>query len=345
MKIFYASVIEKHAGWGSEYFINKSLRNLGHETYCVDYRKDRYRLYRRFVNAPECDAFLLQRGDYFPIPLIRSIQVPRFFLTTELVSRCRDQERLLKSGLFDHIFLHTKNCVNTVISRNWVKPGQSSLLLLTFDENLHRKIPGIVKDIDLLFVGWLSKRRRAILKKISSQFNCLATAAYGEDLVRLANRAKIVLNIHAEDFPDTETRVFETLGCGSFLLSERLSSENPFSERELVQFEDIEDLMKKIRYFLEHDEERETIAEHGHAAALANHTYAHRARQIIETMSFYLNRGNKEKSKTIRRGRELRMYALAEPFVPVYYTCVKKLFPWLRKIRRAWQKNNAPKNR
>ena len=338
MKIFDASVIEKHAGWGSEYFINKSLRNLGHETYCVDYRKDRYRLYRRFVNAPECDAFLLQRGDYFPIPLIRSIQVPRFFLTTELVSRCQDQERLLKSGLFDHIFLHTKNCVDTVISENWVKPEQCSLLLLTFDENLHRKIPGTTKDIDLLFVGWLSKRRKNILKKISSRFNCLATAAYGEGLVRLANRAKIVLNIHAEDFPDTETRVFETLGCGSFLLSERLSSENPFSERELVQFEDIEDLMKKIRYFLEHAEEREAIAEQGHASALKSHTYAHRARQIIETISPYLNRGNRENGKIVRHGQDLRMYALVEPFIPVYYIYVKKLLPCLRKIRRVWQK-------
>jgi len=338
MKIFYASVIEKHAGWGSEYFINRSLRNLGHETYCVDYRKDRYRLYRRFVNAPECDAFLLQRGDYFPIPLIKSIRVPRFFLTTELVSRCQDQERLLKSGLFDHIFLHTKNCVDTVISRNWAKPGQCSLLLLSFDENLHRKIPGTVKDIDLLFVGWLSERRKNILKKISSQFNCLATAAYGEDLVRLANRAKIVLNIHAEDFRDTETRVFETLGCGSFLLSEQLSSENPFSERELVQFENIEDLMEKIRYFLEHDEEREAIAEQGHASALKNHTYARRARQIIETISPYLNRGNREKGKTVRPDRELRIYALTEPFIPVYYTYVKKLLPCLRKIRCAWQK-------
>ena len=332
MKIFYVSAIEKHAGWGSEHFTNKSLHNLGHETYCVDYRKDRYRLYRRFVNAPECDAFLLQRGDYFPIPLIKSIQVPRFFLTTELVSRCQDQERLLKSGLFDHIFLHTRNCVDTVISRNWVKPGQSSLLLLTFDENLQRKIPGTVKDIDLLFVGWLSKRRRTILKKISSQFNCLATSAYGEDLVRLSNRAKIVLNIHAEDFLDTEYRVFETLGCGSFLLSERLSSENPFSERELVQFEDTEDLMKKIRYFLDHTEERETIAEQGHASALKNHTYTHRARQMVETMSLYRNRQNREKSKTVRRGRDLRVYALAEPFIPVYYTYVKKLLPCLRKI-------------
>ena len=334
MKICYASVIEKHAGWGHEYFLNKALAGLGYETYCIDYRKDRRRLYRRFVNAPECDAFLLQRGDYFPIPLIKSIRVPRFFWATELVSRNRDQDRILKSGIFNHIFLHSRDCVNTVTSRNWVKPDKCSVLLNAFDDNLHRKIPGVTKNIDLLFVGWLSKRRKTILKKISSRFNCLATAAYGEDLVRLTNRARIVLNIHAEDFLDTETRVFETLGSGSFLLSERLSSENPFSERELVQFENTEDLIKKIRYFLEHDEEREAIAERGHAAALANHTYTHRAQQIIETVSPYLQKDEERKIPFIRHGKDLRLYALSEPFLMVHYLYVKKVLPYLPKIRR-----------
>ena len=338
MKIFYANVIEKNAGWGSDYFLDKALRGLGHETYCVDYRKNRYRLYQRFINAPDCDAFLLQRGDYFPIPLIKSLQIPRFFLTTELVSRCRDQERLLKSGLFDHIFLHTRNCIDTIISKNWVKPSQCSLLLPAFDENLQRKIPGTVKDIDLLFVGRLSSRRRIILQKIASRFNCLVTKAFGEDLVRLFNRTKIILNIHTEDFLDIETRVFETLGCGSFLLTEQLSSENPFSDRELVQFEDTEDLMKKIRYFLDHNEEREAIAERGHVSNLKNHTYTHRAQQILEVMSSLLKPAPENNCGTVRRSRDLRIYALAEPFIPVYYTYVKKLLPCLRKIQRAWQK-------
>ena len=338
MKILYANVIEKHAGWGSEYCINKALRALGHETYCVDYRKNRYRLYRRFINAPDCDAFLLQRGDYFPIPLIKSLRIPRFFLTTELVSRCRDQERLLKSGLFDHIFLHTRNCVDMVISKNWVKPNQCSLLLLAFDENLQRKIPGTVKDIDLLFVGHLSSRRRIILRKIASRFNCLITEVFGEEMVCLFNRAKIILNIHAEDFLDTETRVFEALGCGSFLLTEQLSSENPFSNRELVQFKDIEDLMRKIRYFLDHDEEREAIAERGHLAALKNHTYTHRAQQMVGIISSFLKPAPENNYGTIKCNLDLRMYALMEPFVPVYYFCVKKILPLWRKTHRIWKK-------
>ncbi|MFH2069039.1 MAG: glycosyltransferase [Candidatus Omnitrophota bacterium] len=327
MKILYANVIEKNAGWSSEYFINKALLALGHETYCVDYRKDRRRLYQRFITAPDCDAFLLQRGDYFPIPLIKSFRIPRFFWATELVSRCRDQDRLLRSGLFDRVFLRSKDCINAVTSRGWAESNRCSIMTNScFDENFHRKIPGVVKDIDLLFVGRMSRRRKAILEKVSSGFKCLSAAAYGEALVRFANRAKIMLNIHAEDFPDTETRVFETLGSGSFLLTEQLSSENPFSERELVQFKDTEDLMKKIRYFLDHEEEREAIAARGHAAALQNHTFTHRAQQIVETISPYLEQKKGEHGEFIRRGRDLRMYALSEPFLPVYYCILKKFF-------------------
>ncbi|MFA5393869.1 MAG: glycosyltransferase [Candidatus Ratteibacteria bacterium] len=331
MKIFYASVIEKNAGWGSEYFLDKALRGLGHETYCVDYRKNRYRLYKRFINAPDCDAFLLQRGDYFPTPLIKSLRVPRLFLASELVSRNRDQDRLLKSRLFDHTFLHSKDCIHAVTSRNWVKPDKCSLLLSAFDDNFHRKNPEIVRDIDLLFVGRMSNRRRIILQKIAPRFNCLVTKAFGKEMVRLFNRAKIVLNIHNEDFLDTETRVFETLGCGSFLLTEQLSSENPFSEHELVQFKNTEDLMRKIRYFLDHQEEREAIAERGHSAALKNHTYTHRARQIAEVMSSFLKPVPENSRGTIRRGLDLRMYALAEPFMPIKYYVLKKIIPRCRK--------------
>lgn len=332
MKIFYANVIEKNAGWGSEYFINKALHALGHETYCVDYRKNRYRLYRRFVNAPDCDAFLLQRGDYFPIPLIKSLQIPRFFWATELVSRCRDQDQLLKSGLFDHIFLRSNNCLDSVVSRGWVEPNKCSLMTNScFDKSLHRKIPGTTKEIEVLFVGRMSDRRRVILQKVTSRFNCLVTKTFGEEMVRLFNRAKIILNIHAEDFPDIETRVFEALGCGSFLLTEQLSSENPFSDRELVQFEDTEDLMKKIRYFLDHNEEREAIAERGHLAASKNHTYTHHAQQMVKVMSSLLKPAPENNCGTIRRGLDLRIYALAEPFLPVWYYSLKKIFPRFRK--------------
>jgi len=98
---------------------------------------------------------------------------------------------------------------------------------------------------------------------------------------RLFNRAKIVLNLHSEDFPDTETRVYEALGSGAFLLTEPLSAENPFSVGEdLVEATGVDGLLKAIDFYLSQPEKLQTIAKHGLGAA-QNHTYAARARTIL----------------------------------------------------------------
>ena len=301
MKILYVNVIECNAGWGAEVFVDKGFRNLGHTTHCIDYRKNRDQLHHLFTELPEHDVFLLQRGDYFPIDLIESVRVPRFFWASELVSRCRDQDRLLSSGLFDHIFFRTKRCIETAVSYGWVKRDRCSILLSGFDETIHRMNPDIKRDIEILFVGLITPRRKTLLEKLQSNFNVTIASAFGSKLVQLFNRSKIVLNIHAEDYKDTETRVFEALGCGSFLLTERLSEENPFSCEHLVEFETFDELCDKIEYYLDHTKERDTIAMQGYAEAVARHTYTHRADEIAKTMSAYLPKLNQQNENQITR--------------------------------------------
>ncbi len=315
MRIFYVNVIEQNAGWGAEWFVNKALLGLGHTTYCVDFRKNRHKLYRHFLNAPESDVFFLQRGDYFPIPLIRSIQVPRFFWATERFAP--DQDRLLKCGLFNHIFFQTHDWMERAIQNHWVDRGKCSVILNGFDEELHRRIPNIQRDIDVLFLGSMTPRREKILNEVKSRFNVTTASAFGEEMVRLFNRAKIVLNLHSFEFLDTETRVFEALGCGAFLLTERLSQENPFSQNELVEFDTVDDLYDKIQYFLTHDKERNRIAECGHATAVRSYTYTQRAEEIIGVMSSYVGISSERKGDTVRRDWRLHVYGMSEPFINV----------------------------
>ncbi len=345
MKILYASVIELHAGWGAEWFLNRGLQALGQNTYCIDYRKYRNQLYQRFITSPECDVFFLQRGDGFPLPIIRSFQTPRLFYTSELVSRCRDHDPLLKSGLFDHVFLRTPTCIDTVVGKGWLGYEQCSVLLSAFDENIHRPLPGVIKDIDVLHVGSITDRRRKFLTTLSSVCRLTSTSAFGEEMVNLMNRAKIVLNIHADDFVDTETRVFEALGCGAFLLTERLSSEAPFSDQDLVEFSSINDLIDKIRYYLAYDEEREMIASHGHISALDGHTYTYRAQEIVEIMTAYLGTsGSKRRGKPIRQDWRLHAYGIRELFLRLMEnlsrkagTPLLKAKQFVRNRKQAWK--------
>jgi hypothetical protein len=290
VRILYANVIAQHAGWGAEEFVDRGLRRLGHVTCCVDYRNHRGALAALPAQAPEYDIFFLQRGDGFPLEVVRALHGPRVFWASELVSRCRDQDPLLASGLFDHVFFHSSACCKTAIERGWVRPDQGSVLLNGFDETLHCPGPGVVQDIDILFCGSLTSRRQEWLTMLQGRFNVVTASAFGQPLVELVRRSKIVLNVHAEDFADVETRVFEVLGCGTLLLSERLSAESPFvAERpgvagHLVEFSTAAELRGKTAYYLAHDAERRAIAERGHDEALLGHTYTHRARQVASVM-------------------------------------------------------------
>jgi hypothetical protein len=312
VNIFYVSVIEQNAGFGSEWFMDKAFRSLGHSTYCVDYREHRYRLVPYFWNAPPCDVFFLQRGDYFPLQLIKSVQTPRFFWASELVSRCRDQDRLLKSGLFSHIFMRTPACIEAVVQKGWVEREQCSILLSSFDENLFRIIPGVEKDIQVLFVGSLTPRRKILLDQIKQHFPVVVASAFGEELVRLLNRAKIVLNIHADEYLDTETRVYETLGCRAFLLSEQLSPENPFTDKELVQAGNFNELTDKIDYYLRQEDERAAIAEKGYRSVHTRHTYVHRAQEIVHVMYKDMKDYQSHGAATVRKDWRLAAYRVEE---------------------------------
>jgi hypothetical protein len=327
MRIFYVNVIEQNAGWGAEWFINKSFQALGHSTYCVDFRAHRFELYSLFLKAPKSDVFFLQRGDYFPKALITSVQVPRFFWASELVSRCRDQDRLLSSGLFDHIFFHTNDCLQTGIERGWVRADNGSVLLNGFDETVFKPMAGSKKEIDVLFVGGMTKRRKEMLGEVRKSFQVHSPDGFvsTDMLVSLMNRAKVVLNIHADRFLDTETRVFEALGCGAFLLTETQSSESPFTEEELVQFSNLDELHTKLRYYLEHEGERARIARRGHETAVREHTYTKRAEFLLRTMTPYASKGQAVR-ESVKVDSRLRLYGATEPVR-------RRLLPLLQKTR------------
>lgn len=287
MNLLYFNVIEQNAGWGAETFVNRGFLSLGHSSHCVDYRVHRHRISRMLPTNVAFDATLVQRGDGFPITLLPLLPSPRVFWASELVSRCRDQDRLLSCGHFDHIFCRTPQCAQTITERNWHSSSNTSVMLSGFDSAIHHPIDGVKDQIDVLFIGSLTKRRVAILEYLGKHVSVQAISAFGGEMVELIAKSKIVLNLHAADFLDTETRVYESLGCGAFLISERLSQESPFDDSHLVQCDSTEELLRAIEYYLDHEDERERISCSGHDFAKSHHTYLERCKQIISTINQY----------------------------------------------------------
>lgn len=266
--------------------MNAALRAKGVETLTIDYRKHRYDLAGRVLGIEgDIDAVLVQRGDGFPFEVLRAINRPKLFWASELVARRRDQDRLFASKLFSRVFVRGAVCRDEVIRRGWVAPENVSYMLSACDPTLHMRDLSAQKDIDLLFVGSVTERRARLLRELSTFHSVRIERAYGTEMVKLFNRAKIVVNIHADEFPDTETRVFEALGCGVCLVTEKLGAESPFKNGEhLVEVATMKEMAEKISFLLSHDAERVNIAECGFNEVNAKHTYAHRAEQIMHTV-------------------------------------------------------------
>ena len=100
MKILYCNSIESNTGWGEEFFRAPALNLLDVETFNIDYRKNRYNLSKKIIENRDFDLFFLQKGDYFPLEIVKSIQRPKILYYTDLVQRFSSSDHLFKSKLF-----------------------------------------------------------------------------------------------------------------------------------------------------------------------------------------------------------------------------------------------------
>jgi spore maturation protein CgeB len=111
-----------------------------------------------------------------------------------------------------------------------------------------------------------------------------------EETAKIFNATKINLNLHSspchedvDPFGDfLNPRTFEIAACGAFqLVDERSLLREAFAEHEMAVFEDLEDAREKIRYFLEHEEERRAYAREGRRRVLREHTYELRMKELL----------------------------------------------------------------
>lgn len=81
-------------------------------------------------------------------------------------------------------------------------------------------------------------------------------------------------------------RTFEVPACGGFLLTGDADNLREYfvDGKEIVIFQNPEDLKKKCQYYLEHEEERKAIAKAGLSRVLKEHTYEQRFTEIFKSL-------------------------------------------------------------
>lgn len=104
-------------------------------------------------------------------------------------------------------------------------------------------------------------------------------ADYWEVAPKIFNRSRINLNFTIRNIRSgLPLRIWDIMGAGGFLITNyQPELEMYFKNGEdLVYFTDKEDLAKKVKYYLEHEEERRQIALNGQRKVRELHTYNHR---------------------------------------------------------------------
>lgn len=167
-----------------------------------------------------------------------------------------------------------------------------------YESSVYYKL-GTKKTTDISFVGAMYPERIEIMKRLANTFPTLNWEIYGKyappwqvpkwikwlknkeyryfknkeiskyTVNSVYNRSRIVLNIvRANQRDGWSSRLPQILGTGSFQITNYYESvEREFGDC-LCTYTDFDDLVEKIKYYLEHDEERKSIAERGYQKAI-----------------------------------------------------------------------------
>ena len=192
--------------------------------------------------------------------------------------------RLQYAYFFDFVFCAQKDYIPVLRNKGF---NNVFWLPLACDPEIHRK-RRLPKIYDIGFVGnWRHPRRLRLLTLLANYFtlNDFRRVYPKEEIATIYSQSKIVFNCSVNG--DLNMRVFEALASGTMLVTDHI--ENGLDDIcedgvHLVTYRDERSLLERVRHYLEHDDEREAIAEAGMQLVLDKHTYYHRVKEILETV-------------------------------------------------------------
>lgn len=203
--------------------------------------------------------------------------------------------RFAKVDEYDYVFVASKND-----PERYRKRGCKNVywLPLACDPDFHKRYI-VPLRYDVCFVGeveWQGRKiikgidydaRKRLINLLKRKFNTYVGKHYLHDMALTYSQSKIVFNMVKLD--GLNMRIFEALGCGRLLVTNRVDNgvKDLFIDRkELVLYNDANDLISLIQYYLDNEDERENIAQRGQEKVYAKHTYYHRAKALLQKVGF-----------------------------------------------------------
>lgn len=265
-----------------------SKRKLWFIVRCLGYfRRYRYLefisdLYYKIYPQKEINQKLIQIVEKEPFDLIvlnkvdgispKTIKVLKKYSTVwyffmdpyDEFKRVDGRRKTISTDIFSTTFKEIlTEAVNFNINSIWLLQG--------FDPKRFKRID-YIKKYDVVFAGSYTKKRSMVinfLKNNGIEIYCLGSGfknppLYGEDLNKIYNKARIILNLNREKL-GYSVRVAQAMGSGSFVLSENAGGLKEFFciREDLDIFESQDELLDKIKFYLSNYQKREAIAKKG----------------------------------------------------------------------------------
>jgi spore maturation protein CgeB len=193
-------------------------------------------------------------------------------------------EEILKSGLNIKIYVNIES---------YLKTKAKSLFSAIFRWLKKHKLLGIIIKSPV-FQKYEAYGQNSIPQYSKELLKLLNPPVFGIDMFRLLQASKITLNIHGDVAGNSagNMRLFEVTGMGSCLLTDNKENMNDLfvNGEEVVVYDDVEDCIRKVKWLLENEKEREKIAKAGQERTLKSHNIEVRCRLISDIFIKELHR-------------------------------------------------------
>ncbi len=196
----------------------------------------------------------------------------------------------------------------------------------------------IPKDLDISFVGQPHGNRVEVLSTLLQKGLKLEVFGFGwenrsripfHQMVRLFSRSKINLNLSNSSTligQQIKGRNFEIPGTRSFQLSSNADNLTEYYDegKEIIIFNSVDELAEKAKYYLNHEDERNEIANNGYRRTIAEHTWQHRFEKIfnyINSKQINTNMAGKSILNQNNYAGQTHAMQASEPLVSVIIPC------------------------
>lgn len=276
----FSDTTEKH--------IVAAFQNLGHEVIC--YNEKDFDIEKILAVKP--DLFFFHKGGEMvgvPLPmlieLLNKLTCKKVCWYFDKVYEGREHWMDTVTPFVDHMFLTDGSFIRR---RNF-----KNMHLLNQGIGTANTTPGTYQDYlatDIAFTGSVYGERAAWAQSIKEVYGDkfkIFNYSFGKNLCDLCASTKIfVAPRYPQDDHYWSSRVYMILGSGGFIIHPRLEGlKEEFEEnKHLVMYKHGGELKEKIDYYLEHKEERKKIQQAGYEHCVANYTYDHRVKKLLDTV-------------------------------------------------------------